>query len=185
MEKRKEVDLSLFDNSWYKVGGKMKLTAWYFANLFFIKNRLSVLSSLKVSVIKMFGGKVGKNVVIKPGVNIKFPWLLTIGDNVWIGEGVWIDNISNVIIEDNVCISQGAMLLCGNHNYKKKSFDLIIGDIRIERGAWVGARATVCPGVTIHTHAVLTVGSVATGDLDAFNIYSGVPATVIRKRVID
>ena len=79
--------------------------------------------------------------VIKPSVNIKYPWRLTIGSFVWIGEGVWIDNLENVVIGDNVCISQGAMLLCGNHNYKKTTFDLIVGSITLEDGVWVGAQS--------------------------------------------
>ena len=66
----------------------------------------------------MFGAKIGKGVIIRPGVSVKYPWKLQIGDNTWIGENVWIDNLSNIIIGKNVCVSQGAMLLSGNHNYK-------------------------------------------------------------------
>ncbi|CDF80620.1 acetyltransferase [Formosa agariphila KMM 3901] len=135
--------------------------------------------------MKLFGAKIGKGVVIKPGVNIKFPWLLTIGDYTWIGEKVWIDNLAEVIIGKNVCISQEAMLLCGNHNYKKSTFDLMVGKVNIEDGAWVGAKSIVCPGVTIGSHAILTVNSVATTRLDANNIYQGNPAKQIRKRVIE
>ena len=185
MNNKAEVDLSKFDNSWYHVGGRLKLITWYVANLIFIKNRFVTSSSFKSLILRAWGGAIGKNVTIKPGVNIKFPWMLAIGSNCWIGEGVWIDNIAPVKIEDNVCISQGAMLLCGNHNYKKQSFDLIVGDIVLEKGAWVGAKAVVCPGVTMHTHSVLTVGSVATKDLEAFAIYSGVPAKKVRERRID
>jgi Acetyltransferase (isoleucine patch superfamily) len=59
---------------------------------------------------------------------------------------------------------------------------LIVGDIRIEDGAWIGARAVVCPGVTVGTHAVLSVGSVARTDLTGFRIFSGNPATERRIR---
>ena len=110
---------------------------------------------------------------------------ILIGNNVWIGEGVWIDNLGNVSIHDNVCLSQGAMLLCGNHNYKKSTFDLLIGDIYIEEGVWIGARAILGPGIKCRSHAVLTVGSVANSDLDPFTIYTGNPARQIRKRKID
>ena len=125
-----------------------------------------------------------KGVVIKPSVNIKYPWNLKIGDYVWIGENVWIDNLVEVSIGDNVCISQGAMLLCGNHNYKKTSFDLMVGKIMIEAGAWVGAQSVVCPKVTIHSHAVLAVGSVASHDLDEYAVYQGNPAIKVRDRKI-
>ena len=72
---------------------------------------------------------------------------LTIGKNCWVGENVWIDNLDKVIISDNVCLSQGSMLLCGNHNFNKSTFDNY-GEIRLNEGVWVGAKSIVCPGVT-------------------------------------
>lgn len=147
-------------------------------------NPLNPFSGLKVFLLRIFGAKVGKGVVIKPNVNIKYPWLLEIGDHTWIGERAWIDNLAQVKIGKNCCISQGAMLLCGNHNYKKPTFDLIVKPITLEDGAWVGALSVVCPGVTIKSHAILTVQSVATETLEPFALYKGNPAVRIRERVI-
>ena len=132
----------------------------------------------------MFGARIGKNVVIKPRVNIKYPWFLVVGDHVWIGENVWIDNLAQVTLGDNVVLSQGAFLLCGNHNYKKVSFDLRVDPILIEEGAWVCAGAIVGPGVTICSHAVLSLGSVATGNLMAWQIYKGNPAQSVGQRTV-
>lgn len=89
-----------------------------------------------------------------------------------------------VNIGANVSISQGAMLLTGNHNYKKVAFDLEVFPIIIEDGVWIGAQTVVCPGVTCMSHAVLSVGSIAVKDLDAYKVYSGNPATVVRERII-
>ena len=75
------------------------------------------------------------------------------------------------------------MLLCGNHNYKKQTFDLMVGEITIEDGAWVGAKSIVCPGVILHTHSMLGVLSVANHDLDAYFIYQGNPAKQVRERL--
>jgi putative colanic acid biosynthesis acetyltransferase WcaF len=180
-----QTDLSSFNNSWYKPGGgRLKRALWFAVNGLFFRNSLNPFSGLKCQLLRCFGAKVGKGVNIKPAVNIKYPWRLTIGNYSWIGENVWIDNLDEVIIGDNCCISQGAMLLCGNHSYKKSAFDLIIGKIILEDGAWVGAHATVCPNVTIKTHAVLSVGSVATKDLDSYTIYRGNPAMPVRERVV-
>jgi putative colanic acid biosynthesis acetyltransferase WcaF len=123
-------------------------------------------------------------VTIKPNVTIKYPWHLTIGNHVWIGEQVWIDNLSRVTIKNNCCVSQGAMLLCGNHDYSKTSFDLIVKDITLEEGVWIGAKSIVCPGVSIGSHSVLTVNSVATSNLEPWGIYQGNPAVKIKERVI-
>lgn len=132
----------------------------------------------------MFGAKVGKNVLIKPFVNIKYPWFLTIGDFVWIGENVWIDNLTNVVIGSNVCLSQGALLLTGNHDYTKTAFDLSVAEIVIGDGAWIGAKSILCPGVYCKSHSVLTVGSVATKDLEEYSVYGGNPAIKMKERVI-
>lgn len=158
------------------------MTLWYFANLLFLKNPYNPLSGLKVRVLRMFGARIGRGVVVKPSVSVKYPWLLEVGDNTWIGEEVWIDNLAMVSIGSNCCLSQGAMLLCGNHDYRKPTFDLMVGEITLRNGAWIGARATVCPGVTVGEEAVLSVGSVATGDLQPNTIYQGTPAEPVRIR---
>jgi len=123
--------------------------------------------------------------MIKPKVNIKYPSLLTVGHYVWIGEGVWIDNLAEVTLGNNVCLSQGAMLLTGNHDYTHSTFDLKIGKIVIEEGVWIGAKAIVCPGITCYSHAVLAVNSVATKNLEAYGAYQGNPAQRVRERVIE
>lgn len=178
------VNLSKFDNSWYKPGNTFKRFVWYFKNIFLFKTSLPWPNSLKIFTLRFFGAKVGRNVLIKPNVNIKYPWLLEIGDNVWLGEEVWIDNLAKVTFGNNVCLSQGAMLLCGNHDYKKETFDLIVKPIVLEDGVWVGAKSVVCPGVTMKSHSILAVGSVLTKDAEAYGIYQGNPAVMVKKREI-
>jgi putative colanic acid biosynthesis acetyltransferase WcaF len=176
--------LSTYNNSWYRPGSSLKRFIWFFVNEIFISNPLNPFSGLKVCLLRLFGAKIGKNVVMKPKVNIKYPWKLTIGNNCWIGENVWIDNLANVIIEDNVCVSQGAFLICGNHNYKLSNFDLMIAPITLKEGSWIGAKAIVGPGVTVNSHAVLALGSITSTDLDSFSIYRGNPAVKIKERII-
>jgi putative colanic acid biosynthesis acetyltransferase WcaF len=180
-----KTQLNKFTNNWYTSGAsKPKMLLWYFVNLIFFTSRWLPVSAIKVALLRIFGAQVGSGVVIKPAVNIKYPWRLKIGNHVWIGEQVWIDNLENVEIGHHVCISQGAMLLCGNHNYKKSSFDLMVGKIILEEGAWIGAQTVVCPGVVCKTHSILTVGSVATSELKAYTIYQGNPAKAVKERVI-
>ena len=180
-----KTDLSKFNNAWYDSGNPVKRTFWFVCNVIFLQNRLNGWNGSKRFILRLFGAKIGKGVVIKPNVNVKYPWKLKIGNNVWIGEKVWIDNLGDVEIGDNVCISQGAMLLCGNHDYKKSSFDLIVKGIKLEEGVWIGAQSVVCPGVQCASHAILTVNSVATSNLDSYTIYQGNPAVEVRKRVIE
>jgi len=181
----KKVDLSKFDNSWYEVGSIIRRVLWYISNFIFFKTLIPYPYKLKVFILRFFGAKVGKNVVIKPDVNIKFPWFLEIGDNVWIGENAWIDNLTWVKIGNNVCISQGAYICTGNHNYKKESFDLIVKPVIIEDGVWIGAKSVVCPGIRMKNHSILTVCSILNTDAEEYTIYRGNPAQPIRKRIIE
>lgn len=180
-----KTELATFSNTSYSPRASiLKRMLWYLFNAIFLLPAILPFSGLRKAIIKLFGARVGIGILIKPSTNIKYPWLLSIGDHTWIGEKVWIDNLVQVTIGNNVCISQGAMLLTGNHNYKKSSFDLITGEIILEDGVWIGAKAIVCPGVKCGTHSILTVGSVATKDLEPYGIYQGNPAVLVRKREI-
>ncbi len=180
-----KVDLSSYNNSWYQPGSRFKRAVWFVVNATCIQSKWMPSSGIRKFWLRLFGAKLGKGVVIKPRVNIKYPWLLEIGDYTWIGEGVWIDNLDKVKIGKNVCVSQEAYLLCGNHDYSKKTFDLIVKPITIEDGAWVGARAIVCPGVMCHSHSVLSVNSVATMSLESYGVYQGNPASLVKTRKIE
>lgn len=181
-----KTDLKSYNNSPYHPGGSvLKRILWHYVNGFVFKTNLFPVYGIKTALLRLFGAKIGQQVEIKPNVNIKYPWNLTIADKVWIGEDVWIDSLVMVTIGSNVCISQGAMILTGSHNYKKTSFNLITGEVVLEDGVWIGAKAVVNQGITIASHSVLTTGSIATKNLEAYSIYQGNPATKIRDRVIN
>lgn len=178
-------DLSTFSpGNFDKGAGILKQTLWYFVNALFVRASWNPFMKIKIVLLRAFGAKIGKGLVIKNNVCIKFPWKLTLGDNVWLGESCWIDNLDKVTIGNNVCISQGALLLTGNHDYTVSTFDYRNAPIFIEDGVWIGAKAVVCPSVTVRTHAILTVGSIATKEMEAYGIYQGNPAKLVRTRVI-
>jgi putative colanic acid biosynthesis acetyltransferase WcaF len=179
------VDLSKFNNSWYNPGRSFLVRSiWYFANALFLQCPLNMSSSLKVIVLQLFGAKVGVGVVIKPNINVKYPWNLEIGDYSWIGENTWLDSLAPISIGKNVCISQGVYFCTGNHDWNDPAFGLIVKPIVIEDGAWVGAQATVLPGVTVASHSVVTAGSVIAKDTQPYMIYAGNPAAKVNERKI-
>lgn len=180
---RPTTQLSQFNNSWYQPGGRLRRALWYIVHELFISSGHPV-SAVRIALLRMFGARIGNGVVIKPRVRVKYPWKLKVGDHTWVGEDVWIDNLGEVKIGANCCLSQGAMLLCGNHDYKRSTFDLLVGDITLEDGAWIGAKAVVCPGVICHSHSILSVGSVASAPLEAYGIYRGNPAIKVKERVM-
>ncbi|MGY8888393.1 MAG: WcaF family extracellular polysaccharide biosynthesis acetyltransferase [Flavobacteriales bacterium] len=181
----KKTELKEFDNTSYQPGSMAKRSLWYVVNVLFFNTSVPFPNSLKRMLLRIFGAKIGMGVILKPKVNIKYPWMLGVGNHSWIGEGVWIDNLGHVEIGANCCLSQGVMLLCGNHNFSVSGFDLTVKEITLEEGVWLGAKSTVTQGVTCYSHSVLTVGSVASKNLEAYSINRGNPAEKIKSRVIE
>lgn len=136
----------------------------------------------RIVLLRLFGAMIGCNVVIKPGVRVKFPWRLQVGDHSWIGEDVWIDNLAKVSIGSHVCVSQGAYLCTGSHDWASESFDLITLPIDVADHAWIGSKAVLAPGTEVGAGAVLSMASFGKGRLDPWTIYLGIPAKPLRPR---
>lgn len=173
-----------FNKTGFNTGASIfKLGCWYLTSLIFFRSGLMPFSIILVSLLRLFGAKIGKDVRIKPSIFIRYPWKLVIGDHCWLAD-CYLDNLDFVTLGKHVCISQQAMLLTGNHDYNSIDFELCCSTINLEDGTWIGARAIVCPGTTSFSHAVLCAGAVAQTNLDAYFIYQGNPAVSVRKRNI-
>lgn len=158
---------------WYVMKCLIFLSAWPFP------------SALKRQILRAFGAKVGKGVVIKPRVNIHFPWKLAIGDFTWLGEEVFILNLEPVVIGAQCCISQRAFLCTGNHDYRQLHMPFRNQPISVGDGAWIGAQVFVAPGNTIGAEAVIAAGSIVTRSAPPATICGGNPCLVIRPRWAD
>ena len=159
-----------------------KQLLWYFVGSPLVESPWLPISSVKVRILRIFGASIGQGVRIKPRVRVKFPWRLTLGDYVWIGEDTWIDNLADVTIESHACLSQGVYLCTGNHNWSDPNFELKIAPIYIQESSWIAAKSVIGPGVTVGRGAVLTLGGVAAKSLESMTIYAGNPAQPIKPR---
>ncbi|MDB4167634.1 colanic acid biosynthesis acetyltransferase WcaF [Polaribacter sp.] len=166
----------------YSPGSKIKIILWMLISSIFIDTKFPWPSKLKRIILKSFGAKIGKGLVIKPRVWIKYPWFLEIGNYTWIGRGVQIDNLCKVQIGSDVCISQDVKILTGNHNFKLKTFDLITSKININNGVWIGAYSIVLPGTIINQFAVLGAGSIIKGEIEENKIYTTNSQITIKNR---
>lgn len=176
------VQLRNFNNSGFDRGAPLwKEALWLFVQALLVRSWVPG-SRHRCLLLRWFGARIGERVLIKPGVRVKFPWRLEVGCDVWLGEDVWIDNLALVSIGDNVCISQGAYLCTGSHDWRDDTFSLITKSIVIEPEAWIGANACLAPGVRIHSRAVLALGSVATSDAEGDWIHQGNPALPLKPR---
>lgn len=177
--------LADFNNSWYQPGrSRLWQAAWFFLGAPVLRCSFLPSSGLRVRLLRLFGAKVGNGVVVKPGVRVKYPWRLLIGNDCWLGEDCWIDNLTTVQLGNDVCISQGAYLCTGNHDWSDPAFGLIVEPIFLEDGAWAGARSTLAPGVVLGTNAIAAAASFVAKSIPANEIHAGNPAQLVRRREI-
>jgi putative colanic acid biosynthesis acetyltransferase WcaF len=180
-----QVRLRDYDNSWYQPGrSRLWQAAWFFFGQPVVSSSILPSSAVRVALLRFFGAQIGTGVVIKPGVRVKYPWHLKVGDDVWLGEGCWIDNLTSVRIGNDACISQGAYLCTGNHNWSDPTFSLSVEPILLGDGSWVGAKAFLAPGVVLGEGAVAAGGSVVSKNIPAYEIHAGNPSEFVRRRQI-
>ncbi len=176
-----KIRLDQFENIDFDRGsGRLCELVWWVARCIFFDHRFPIPSVVKTKILRSFGAKVGRGVVIRSRVNITFPWRLHIGDYVWIGDEVLILNLAQVTIGSNVCVSQRAFLCTGGHDYRKQGFDLMTAPITVGDHCWVGAAVFVAPGVTLGEESVCAAGSIVVKDVPTGVVVGGNPAKVIR-----
>ena len=177
--------LRLFDPSVnYDGHSKYRFIVWYIIKILFFKTSVPWPSSLKVFLLRLFGATVGKRVVLKPNINFHFPWNLSIGSDVWIGEDVFVLNFSPVTISSNVCISQRSFLCTGNHNFRDQAFSYRNAPITISSGCWIGASSFIGPGVSIGTESVVSAGTILTQSIGHNLIIKPASNLIVGKRWI-
>jgi putative colanic acid biosynthesis acetyltransferase WcaF len=156
--------------------------SWYILKTLFISSTIPWPYTIKIILLRLYGAQVGHGLVIKPRVNIHFPWKLVLADHVWIGEEVFILNLEPITVGAHTCISQRVFLCTGNHDFRDPCFSYRNSSIHIASGAWIGAAAVIGPGVKIGEDAVISMGAVVSTDVPKNSILSGNPATLKGKR---
>jgi len=160
---------------------RIKEALWILTKCLFFLPPLPLFSSVRASLLRLFGARVGKGLVIRSQVNISFPWRLEIGDHVWIGEESLLLTLAPIRIGSNVCISQRAFLCTGSHSFYQETFDLQTKPIVVHDGSWIAAQAFIGPGVEIGPGSVVAAGSVVMENVPPNCLVRGNPAQVVKK----
>lgn len=178
------VDLSQTDSHALDRGRPALVEAlWYFVAQPLVASRMIFSPAIRVAILRLFGAKIGRGVVMaKPGLTVKFPWRLSIGDFCWFGAGVVIDNLSPVTIGSNVVVSNEVYFCTDNHDYSDPRMRLFHKPITLEDGSWAAVRCLLCPGVTLGAGAVASAGSVVLKNIPPYEIHAGNPARFVRRR---
>jgi putative colanic acid biosynthesis acetyltransferase WcaF len=156
---------------------------WWFtqATLFHISPQ--ILYGWRRWLLRLFGATIGRGVMLRPSVEITYPWKVSIGDWSWIGDNVTLYSLGEIEVGENVVISQNSYLCTGSHDFTKPSFDIYSEKIVVESESWIAADVFVAPGVRIGHGAVVGARSAVLHDLPSMMVCHGNPARPVRSRL--
>lgn len=155
---------------------------WWLVQALFFNSSPQVMYGWRRFLLRLFGAKIGKKVIIRPSAKVTYPWKVSIGDYSWIGDEVTLYSLGDIIIGENVVISQKSYICTGGHDYQSEAFDIFSHKIVIEDKAWIATDVYVGPGVTIGRKAVIGARSSVFKNLEGGWVYTGLPARPIKKR---
>ena len=141
--------LATFQPTGYDKGQPKAIQALWFAvmNTVFVKWWFP--ARWRPSLLRAFGASIGRRVLIRHRVRVLWPWKLTVGDDCWLGEDVWLLDLEPITLGRDVCVSQGAFLCTGNHDAGDPAMGYRNRPIEVGDGAWIGATVFVKPGTVI------------------------------------
>lgn len=178
---RPHIDLATYKKD-RKLSVLVRRALWECVQMPFWPVRPRSLSPLRVALLRLFGARIGKHVLICGGVRVHVPWNLELGDYVAIGDRVEIYNLAPVKIGAHSVVSQRAYLCGSTHDYVRSDIPLYSLPITIGPQAWVAAGAFLSPGVTVGEGSVVGANSVVTRDVPAWMVAAGNPCRVLKER---
>jgi putative colanic acid biosynthesis acetyltransferase WcaF len=156
---------------------------WLFEALFVLPTPQFMFGWRRFALI-LFGAKIGKRVLIRPGVRVTYPWNLMIGDYVWIGDNATLYSVAEISIGSHSVISQEVYLCAGTHDYRDISFRFVSAPIKIAGECWIATRAFVGPGVQIGHASVVGAGSIVMNSVGTETVVAGNPAKEVGRRAV-
>ncbi|HYW21106.1 MAG TPA: hormogonium polysaccharide biosynthesis acetyltransferase HpsU [Nodularia sp. (in: cyanobacteria)] len=172
------VDLRKYDQSWFDRGRPgWYILLWWFVQAIAFPLTPHSFSSWRCSILRIFGAKIGKNVLIRPTARFTYPWKVTIGDYSWIGDDVVLYSLDEIFIGEHCVISQKSYLCTGSHDLQDPAFGLKTASITIGNGVWVAADCFVGTGVEIGSNAVIGARSSVFTDIPPGQVCWGSPCS--------
>lgn len=162
---------------------RAKVQLWWLVQSVLFSISPQFMYGWRVFLLRLFGAKIGSNVIIRPSVKVTYPWKLEIGENAWVGDYVELYTLGEIKIGNNAVVSQKSYLCTGSHDYQSEAFDIYQKPIVIEDEAWVAADVFIGPGVTVGAGAVIAARSSVYKDMPAGMVCMGSPAVPIKPRL--
>jgi putative colanic acid biosynthesis acetyltransferase WcaF len=176
-------DLKLFKmDKNFRGRSAVMVQLWWLMDSMFFRTSPQIFYGWRSMLLRLFGAKIGENVIIRPTARITYPWKLEIGDNTWIGDDVVLYSLGKIRIGKNSVVSQKSYLCAASHDYTKSSFDILSCPINIEDEVWLATDVFVGPEVTIGRGAVVGARSSVFKSIEGGFVYAGNPLKMIKKR---
>ena len=150
------IDLSKYDQSDFERGRpKWFIFLWWLCEGFLFPLTPHNLNGLRCGLLRLFGAKIGKGVVIRSSVRVLYPWKVEIGDYTWLGDQVFLYSLDTIKIGSHTIISQKSYLCTGTHDVQDVNFGLITAPIKIGNGVWIATDCFIAPGVKIGANTII------------------------------
>ena len=133
-------------------------------------------------LLNVFGAKLASTAAVYPSAKVWAPWNLEMGERSVLGDYVDCYSVDQIVLADDVTVSQYAHICTAAHDIESSNRDLVHQPIRLERGSWVFAGAFVGMGVVVGEGAVVAARSVVVKSVDPFTVVGGNPAKYIKDR---
>ena len=148
------------------------------AKLIFKLNHTMPMTEEYTQLLKeLFGDRLGEGSLISPPMQMVCADKVVIGRNVFINSNLLAMSRGGITIEDDVMIAANVQLISNNHDPYERQV-LLCKPVHIKKGAWIGAGATILPGVTVGEYAIVGAASVVTHDVPDYAVVVGNPAKV-------
>ena len=180
------VDLGQYNSSQHERGrSSLIVILWWLVQGVCFPLSLHNFNGFRVWLLRLFGAKIGRGVVIRPTAKFTYPWKIAIGDCSWIGDDVVLYSVDCINIGCHCVISQKSYLCTGSHDLSDRSFSLITAPIEIGNGVWIATDCFVAAGVAIGANSVIGARSSVFSNISAQKIAWGSPCKARRARIIE
>lgn len=152
---------------------------WWFVEGTLFKFSPQFMYPWRRFLLRIFGAKIGKKVIIRPSVKITYPWKVVIGDYSWIGDNVELYSLGNITIGSNTVISQKSYLCTGSHDYNALDFAIFQNPIVIGNSCWIATDVFIAPGVELNDEVVIGARSSVYKSISEKGIYKGNPVNKV------
>jgi putative colanic acid biosynthesis acetyltransferase WcaF len=155
---------------------------WWIVQAVLVKPLPQVCYPIRRMFLRLFGAKIGKGVLIRPGVEITYPWKVVIGDHSWIGDNVTLYSLGAISIGANTVVSQNTYICAADHDYTDVRFTIRQCPVAIGNEVWVASDVWIGPGVQVGDGTVVGARSTATRNLPPEMVCVGSPCRPIKPR---